>query len=157
MKYIKALTDWSVRFLGAALWRRRVAILFFACSLGNGCADPNHNVTTPSPAPIKVKAYWGLDDDGKTGDVEIQPTVRVLSLERSYSGLELMNIAIRYAAQEKIVFDWSHASCTVWIRPNAPDILAEICWCLDIGKPFLSIMIDRYGRAIRHERGVLVD
>ncbi len=73
-----------------------------------------------------------------------------------YSALELEQIAHRYAEEKSIEYDFSQANCTVWVQTDGGRVLANVDFSSGMGKPFLRVVIDRFGSVIRHETGTSV-
>lgn len=152
-------SDNSCFFTKFCIWRNIMVMLSFMYVFGLGCANITQSVPPTSRICNQTITGMGESRDLAKSDTSAStgPTVRIYFGKRTYTGLDLMNIAKQYASQKEIHFDWNAASCTVWIKPRNSGILAVVSFDLDIGKPFLHILIDREGRAVSHKQGIAVD
>jgi hypothetical protein len=101
-----------------------------------------------------------LHQEGRVGVLARDPNEFVFvsgdGQKEWYSGLELDQIARRYAYEKCLGFDFSEASRSVWINTNGRKVLANVSYSSEFGMPFLNIAIDRHGKVIRHETGMSV-
>jgi hypothetical protein len=72
-----------------------------------------------------------------------------------FSGHQLINIARRYAEEQKLGFDFEGTEKIVWVKPGGR-VRADVYFSSRMGQPILHVAIDKYGKVIRHETGTAV-
>ncbi len=68
-----------------------------------------------------------------------------------YSALELERIAMDYAKEKKLDFNFDGAERNIWVHTDGGKVLAEVWFLSGSGKPALQILIGRKGNVIKHK------
>jgi hypothetical protein len=79
------------------------------------------------------------------------------STYQAYTGLQLKQIAIDFAKQNNIGFDFTNAGCCIWIYTDGSDVIAKVVF--DYGsrmliKRYYWADINRSGNVVKHEVGI---
>lgn len=72
-----------------------------------------------------------------------------------FSGHQLIGLAMRYAEDQKLEFEFEGTEKIVWVRPGGR-IRADVRFSSGMGKPVLRVAIDKYGKVVRHDTGTAV-
>ena len=71
-----------------------------------------------------------------------------------YSALELEQIAKDYTRQKNLAFEFEGAEKTFWVyTENIGQTLATVAFSHEVGKPYLQVEIDRFGKPMRYRTG----
>ncbi len=72
-----------------------------------------------------------------------------------FSGHQLIGLAMRYAEEQKLGFEFEGTEKIVWVNPEGR-VRADVWFSSGMGEPVLHVAIDKYGRVIRHDTGTSV-
>ena len=72
-----------------------------------------------------------------------------------FSGHQLIGLAMRYAEEQKLGFEFEGTEKIVWVNPGGR-VRADVWFSSGMGEPVLHVAIDKYGRVIRHDTGTSV-
>ena len=72
-----------------------------------------------------------------------------------FSGHQLIGLAMRYAEEQKLGFEFEGTEKIVWVNPGGR-VRADVWFSSGLGEPVLHVAIDRYGRVVSHDTGTSV-
>ena len=73
-----------------------------------------------------------------------------------FSALEFKEIALTYARQRKLAFDFKNTECTIWIHTDGSRAIASVTFMAGMGDPVLEVRIDKDGKVTDHSIGIAV-
>lgn len=86
-----------------------------------------------------------------------QLRVQVLGKQQWLSPTDIIKVSQEYVTHQGVSYSFIDSFCTIWIRVDRPDVLADVYFSSGFGKQVLHVVIDKHGDPVKHDLSILVD